>query len=148
MADASTRRIRDVIDELVREGYLFADDEKYGVLSATARAVDFIKNERTIRMKLARETERTKGKEKPKKPSADERRETERINLELFEKLKKLRAAFAEEANVPAYVVFTDASLRDMCRRLPKTREEFMLVSGVGEVKAKRYAEAFLDALR
>ena len=49
---------------------------------------------------------------------------------------------------MPAYVVFSDASLRAICRQRPTTTEEFLEVSGVGAVKAERYGAAFLQAVR
>lgn len=49
--------------------------------------------------------------------------------------------------SIPAYVVFTDATLIDMCRLKPKTQEEFMEVSGVGQAKSQRYGEVFLAVI-
>jgi ATP-dependent DNA helicase RecQ len=54
----------------------------------------------------------------------------------------------ADSADVPAFVVFSDATLRDMCRRKPKTNHEFLEVSGVGATKLERYGEEFLSAIR
>ncbi len=65
----------------------------------------------------------------------------------VFETLKALRTRLAAEAGVPAYVVFSDATLHDMAAKLPRTEEELLDVSGVGAVKAARYGRAFLDAL-
>lgn len=67
---------------------------------------------------------------------------------DLFIRLKVLRSKLAREQSVPAYVVFSDATLMDMCRILPKNRTEFLTVDGVGPKKADRYAEAFLEALQ
>jgi ATP-dependent DNA helicase RecQ len=66
---------------------------------------------------------------------------------ELFEKLKALRFSLAQEAGMPAYIVFTDASLRDMTHRLPRTEEEFLEVSGVGAAKLERYGTPFLACI-
>lgn len=65
----------------------------------------------------------------------------------LFDSLKQLRLSIAKEENVPAYVVFSDAALRDMEKRLPKTESEFLEVSGVGEAKNEKYGERFLQAI-
>lgn len=48
---------------------------------------------------------------------------------------------------MPAYTVFTDASLRDLCEKRPATDEEFLAVSGVGQAKLKKYGPAFLRAI-
>ncbi len=66
----------------------------------------------------------------------------------LYEALRRLRARLAEEANVPAYVVFSNATLQDMARKKPKNTTEFKRVSGVGELKCKWYGEAFLGEIR
>ena len=62
--------------------------------------------------------------------------------------LKLVRKEFAQKASVPAFVVFSDATLTDMSRRKPTTKDEFLEVSGVGEVKYKRYGEAFMETIR
>ena len=66
----------------------------------------------------------------------------------LLAELKALRNRLAAEAHVPAYVVFSDATLRDMCAKRPTTPEEFLEVSGVGEYKLRRYGKEFLRVLR
>jgi ATP-dependent DNA helicase RecQ len=65
----------------------------------------------------------------------------------LFEELRKLRKEIATEGRVPAYIVFSDASLKDMERKTPKTKEEFLQISGVGEAKNEKYGERFLQAI-
>ena len=67
---------------------------------------------------------------------------------ELFEALRVLRFRLAQEAGVPAYVIFSNTALRDMAVRAPLTMEEFLRVSGVGRVKAERYGEVFLQEIR
>ena len=66
----------------------------------------------------------------------------------LFEKLRELRRTFADQHNVPAYIVFSDAALRDMAVRKPTTEKDFLEVSGVGEKKLADFGEAFLDLIR
>lgn len=65
----------------------------------------------------------------------------------LFEELRTLRRRLADEAGVPAYIVFGDKVLREMVLRLPRTSEQFLRVPGVGLNKLERYGEAFLEAL-
>ena len=65
----------------------------------------------------------------------------------LMRALKSLRADLANEAGVPLYVIFSNATLADMCRRLPRTPEEFLEVSGVGRAKQQKYAERFLKVI-
>jgi ATP-dependent DNA helicase RecQ len=69
-------------------------------------------------------------------------------NPELFERLRAVRKRLADAEGVPAYIVFSDAVLREMARQAPRSRGELLAVSGVGPVKLERYGEAFLEALR
>ena len=81
--------------------------------------------------------------------------EMEKVKLErapqkradLFEKLKALRLKLALEIGMPAYIVFSDASLEDMEYKKPRTREEFAGILGVGEAKLEKYADDFLKVI-
>jgi len=69
------------------------------------------------------------------------------VDKDLFEKLKGLRKEIAAREGVPAYIVFSDASLRDMCRKKPTSLVQFSMVNGVGSVKLEKYGEAFVEAI-
>jgi ATP-dependent DNA helicase RecQ len=66
----------------------------------------------------------------------------------LFNRLRELRKTLADKRGVPAYVIFSDATLRDMVARKPQSRSELLEVSGVGPTKLESYGEAFLEVLR
>ena len=66
---------------------------------------------------------------------------------ERFEALRSLRKRLADEQGVPAYVVFSDATLWEMAARQPRDREEMLGIGGVGERKLDRYGDAFLMVL-
>ena len=66
---------------------------------------------------------------------------------ELFDRLRALRRRIADAENVPAYIVFSDAVLRQMARRVPKTDRELLSISGIGPAKVARYGEKFLELL-
>ena len=61
---------------------------------------------------------------------------------------KRLRTRLAQAEGVPAYIIFSNATLADMAVKLPTTMEGLLEVSGVGSVKAARYGAAFLDVIR
>src|SRR5204862_8319607 len=63
---------------------------------------------------------------------------------ELFERLRGLRRKIAEERDVPAYIIFSDATLREMARACPQSKSEFAQIGGVGQQKLKEFADAFL----
>ena len=69
------------------------------------------------------------------------------LDKDLFEKLKGLRKEIAAREGVPAYIVFSDASLRDMCRKKPASLVQFSAVNGVGAVKLEKYGEAFIEII-
>jgi ATP-dependent DNA helicase RecQ len=82
------------------------------------------------------------------KISAEERPfSSQSEDVALFERLKGLRLKIAREEDIPAYVVFSDASLKDMTDKLPATAEDFGEISGVGNVKQEKYATAFLEVI-
>jgi ATP-dependent DNA helicase RecQ len=67
---------------------------------------------------------------------------------QLFQRLRALRREIADAEHVPPYIVFSDAVLRDMARRVPRTPRDLRLISGVGPTKLERYGARFLDLLR
>ena len=73
----------------------------------------------------------------------------ERVGVDegLFQKLRRVRERLAAKEFVPAYIVFSDATLRDMCNKRPSDEEEMLAISGVGKYKMDKYGEAFLEAI-
>ena len=65
--------------------------------------------------------------------------------LELFENLRQLRLSMAKQSAIPPYIIFSDRTLADMCIKLPKTKEEMLNVSGVGNVKFDKYGTTFIE---
>ena len=67
---------------------------------------------------------------------------------DLFDVLKELRASLAKEAGIPAYVVFSNATLTEMAKKKPRTMLEFRKITGVGEIKAAWYGKTFVERIR
>ncbi len=65
----------------------------------------------------------------------------------LFEKLRSLRLVIAREEGMPPYIIFNDKTLIDMCARIPKDKQEMLMVSGVAENKFQKYGQRFLDEI-
>lgn len=141
-ADKSIRYLRQVADYLLLNEYLIQTDDKYSVLRLGPRAGGVLRKEETLTMKLPKEKEPATKAEKSKKPVY------ELADSRLFEALRALRTEIARTQSVPPYVVFADKTLREMCSRLPRTKAEMLEVSGVGEVKFKKYGQAFLQVIR
>jgi len=67
---------------------------------------------------------------------------------EHFEALRELRSEIANKDGVPAYIVFSDATLKEMASSLPSDEESFLDINGVGQVKLERYGKQFMDKIR
>lgn len=65
----------------------------------------------------------------------------------LFDRLRELRKGLADQRDVPSFVIFSDAALRQMAREFPKTGEEFMRINGVGRRKLKDFGSLFIDEI-
>lgn len=128
------------IDYLETSGYV-AINPLHATLEPTERAgnVLFRGEKVTMPVKAENVSEPSTKKGKQKTATPDEDR--------LLATLKATRTRLAQEEGVPAYIVFSNASLADMATKVPHTMAEFLEVSGVGEVKASRYGEAFLNAI-
>ena len=69
------------------------------------------------------------------------------VDPQLLERLKKLRTSLAQRQGVPAFVIFNDAVLRQLCLKMPSQRSELLQVSGIGEEKARRYGDEILQTV-
>jgi len=141
--DVSTHRLRNVIDYLIDKGYLAVEGD-YSIVRWTEKTRALISKEAPVKIliKLPREKDKTE-KEKHTALYKDDN-----IDNVLFELLRNKRAALAAEQKVPAYIIFTDAALRDMCRKKPLTLESFLDVNGVGKRKMEQYGEIFLEIIK
>lgn len=144
MADTSEKRIRDIIHHLTLTGFIHITDDEYPIMRFGPRAREVLFGGEHIEMKLPKEKEPAPKTSKAPGKSAGGPLE----NPDLFERLRALRGRLAAEQNVPAYVVFSNAALTDMCRRVPKNNTDFLEVSGVGKAKLERYGEPFLNEIR
>ncbi|WP_446899795.1 DNA helicase RecQ [Clostridium sp. LBM24168] len=70
------------------------------------------------------------------------------INSDLFEILRKIRRNIAGKENIPPYLIFSDSTLKEMSSRYPCTEEQMLDISGIGELKLKKYAEPFLKEIK
>ena len=143
MRDLSPKQLHLLIDTLEADGYL-RKNPLHSTLEPTPAASDVLFRNKQVFM-LVRTPSRQAQAEKPGRRGACPSSPEEETGL--FSMLKKVRTQIAREENVPAYIVFSNAALLDMAKKAPRTRGEFLEVSGVGAVKAERYGEAFLKAI-
>ncbi|MCI8574271.1 MAG: DNA helicase RecQ [Oscillibacter sp.] len=122
-------------------GYTFIEPEHSTLrLTERAGAVLFRGERVTMQVKAERQTPDT-----PRKVPAPG---IVSVNADLLAALKATRNRLAQEEAVPAYIVFSNATLSDMAAKEPRSMKDFLEVSGVGRVKASRYGEAFLETIR
>ena len=141
MKDSSEKRIRDIIEHLEQIGFIFSEGGEYPVLKVSATSYSVLKGKSPLSMKIPKE------QKKEPKPTVKAADINAVIDKDLLDELKQLRRKLAMEKNVPAYIIFSDATLTDMCKKLPMTSEEFLTVSGVGKTKLAQYGEIFLETI-
>jgi len=128
--------------QLIHRGYLIQDIADFSVLKLTPRALQLLRGEEMIELAMPRIREKP-AKKKSRKITVD----LEENDLRLFETLREIRKHLAQDLGVPPYVIFGDASLLEMCRERPSNEEEFLGITGVGQVKLERHGEIFLEAI-
>ncbi len=136
MKEYTQTYVRELIEYLEQQGYITTEPE-YKTLALTPAADELVRSRRTLLMKRPKRAK--SGLVQTTFAPADVPEEPE-----LMRRFKELRKKLADTLGVPAYVVFPDASLRDMCAKKPRTKEEFLAVSGVGSMKAERYGKKFI----
>jgi len=137
--DAPATRLSDIINYLIQDEYLHKTADKFPLVRLGARASEALADDAKLAMKAAQNNIiATKRPAKSIRP----------VDGELFDALKSLRMEIASKNKVPAFVVFPDSALVDMCMKMPSSIDEFLGVSGVGQVKAERFGKAFLDEIK
>ena len=156
LADYAEPTLRQVIDALLQEEILIQTADQYPVLClgkgyAKLKDEEFLLMIKTeVRKNVTGdgaggEEEKAGGNGQAKgalgKGALDD------AGFALFEKLRQKRLALAKEERVPPYIVFSDKTLIDMCRKHPRTLEEMLGVSGVGASKLEKYGKVFLEVI-
>ena len=151
LSKVPAHKLRQILNHLLLTGSLITTNDNYMILKLTEASGDILSGQSTVLMKMAREQEKAVPKEKEKKnrrgKAAGGMAGLSEAQTALFEKLRALRAEIAREEKVPPYIVFSDKTLAHMCVIHPKSKEEMLTVSGVGEFKYAKYGQRFLEAL-
>lgn len=130
---------RSVFRQLVARGLLSVDLERFGALRLEERCRSLLRGEETI--ELRRDLKQKTTKRQTRSPLPND------IDVTLWEALRDCRRGFAEEQNVPPYVIFHDSTLQEMCVSLPSSLERLAEISGVGERKLEKYGPAFVGVI-
>lgn len=135
-------RMREIMEHLIASGYLIRSGGKYPTLTLGAPAYEMLECGGTVTLYAAKEDAG-----KAAAPAQGNRRMTQASDPRLFEALRAKRAALAKSIGIPAFVIFSDATLHDMSAHRPHTMAEFLRVPGVGSKKAEQYGCDFLHVI-
>ena len=140
------------LNQLMRElqdaGMLISSGGQYPMVTLTRRGDEVMKGnvDYQLRWPQRSSSERSAARKTRTKEAALE--EMLPVDIDILERLKKLRLDLArEQGNVPAYIIFPDETLRAFARLKPASVEAGRQIRGVGEVKARRYLPAFIEAI-
>lgn len=130
MRDTTLEEIKDLINRLIAEDYLYLTQGKYPVVKLRPKAAAVLRNEARVSQRVVKR--QTKLEE----------------DTALFETLRRLRREIADREGVPPYIVFADSTLREMAKFNPTTPGQLLAIKGVGESKLERYGALFLNAIQ
>ena len=132
MSQYTEKEIMNIINYLVADGYLTIADAKFPTLQLPPTAYDVLTGKVAVWIQT-QPKEHTEDADYPEN---------------LFDQLRNLRKKIADEKKLPPYVVFSDATLKDMCRYVPESSTDMQLIKGVGEKKYEQYGSFFLEAIQ
>ena len=127
--------------ELIHMGYLTQTQDQYAIVHLTPKSKAVLQGKEKV--VLTKPPLRL-----PKQDKKSQNKTTTTSDPELFQRLRALRKRLADEKNVPPYVIFSDASLKEMITFLPQTTEEFAEIKGVGAQKLEHFGPIFLKEIR
>jgi ATP-dependent DNA helicase RecQ len=138
MRECSARLVTQMIDAMIACGDLaLRPFQKYSELILTAQSAAIIRKEKRVIVQLPKQD-----------PGQVQIEDTSDVDNVLFQRLRRVRERIATKEHVPPYMIFSNAALRDMCRRKPTNAKEMMLVSGVGIMRANKYGKAFIQEIQ
>ena len=132
-----------VVRQALIAGYVEKDVENYGLIKITAAGKKYLKNPKSFKIVEDRDFDEEENEDVPMRGGG-----TVVVDPALFSMLKDLRKKVAKKHDLPPYVIFQDPSLEAMATTYPITLDELKNIPGVGEGKAKRYGQEFVDLIR
>ena len=148
--DYDRNGLREIANGLVERGLLARADGQYATVSVTAAGREWLRSRESLTLEMRADEparEQTRPKERRTRGTGATAAAVD-YDAGLFERLRALRRRLADEEGVPAFVVFSDATLRGLAAAKPADRHTMLRVSGVGPAKLERYGEAFLAVMR
>ena len=147
LPDLPVAEVRGYIEQLLGLGLLRQTDDEFPVLALTSTGMTLLRDEASHPgLTLARQRPQKRGRSRPR--AGVEEDGWHDVDRTLFETLRGIRLDIARSRGVPPYVIFHDATLREMARVRPATIDELLQVKGVGARKAEELGDAMLAAIR
>jgi ATP-dependent DNA helicase RecQ len=140
--ELDARAWRSLTRQLVVQGLLQVDHEGFGALQLTDASRPLLRGEVTVNVR--EDLKETAPRKKSRAAPAD----VPEQHRGLWEALRECRRTLAAELNLPPYVIFHDATLKEMLAARPADRAALLRISGVGQAKLERYGDRFLAVLR
>lgn len=130
MKNYSKEDLSRFINTLVAHGYISLKEGEYPTIVLNSMSARVLKGEEKVILKETRKVQRLN------------------CNNDLFIVLRDLRREIADKEGVPPYFIFADTTLKEISTRYPVTEDQLLDISGVGELKLKKYGESFLEAVQ
>ncbi|MCW6075998.1 DNA helicase RecQ [Clostridium sporogenes] len=129
MEEFTQKDIVALMNKLIADDYMVTTDDKFPVVRLRAKSYDVLKGKETVAIKVSKIE---------KKVKADN---------ELLDRLKQLRKAISQEESVPPFMIFPDATLKELSEYMPTKEEDLLKIKGIGERKAEVYGERFIKSI-
>ncbi len=144
--ETSEAEWRTILRQAIALGLVMVDHDAYGSLKLTAEARPVLRGERKVQLRqYQKATKKKREAFRPKSDAVDSGLSaTEQV---LFEKLRAWRVETARKHNVPAYVIFHDATMREIAKTKPVSLDDLRNISGVGERKLESYGEEIVSLI-
>lgn len=129
--------LKDIISYLISDGFITISGDKYPVLGISPAGNAVLRGKHKVEIKKV-----------INKTASSDKNDITVYERDLFEELRLLRKEIADNLKVPPFVVFSDATLKEMCVKYPQNKDEMLKVSGVGEFKAEKYSDRFMAVIK
>lgn len=129
--------LKELISYLISDGFINITGDKFPILSISASGNAVLRGKQLVTIKKLFS-----------KNTSTDKKEKNIYDRDLFEMLRALRKEIADNLKVPPFVVFSDATLKDMCVKYPLNKDEILNVSGVGDFKAEKYGDKFIAIIK
>jgi ATP-dependent DNA helicase RecQ len=149
LSDRSASEVRDFIQQLIGQGALAQVGNEYPLLKLNAASWDVMNDRQQARLVAIPlpESAAAAGSGKPARTSKSAAASWEGVDRGLFEVLRALRLEQASARGVPPYLIFSDATLRDLARVRPSSLDAMRLIYGIGDAKLRDFGQTLLDSL-